>query len=146
MRLAIAIAALAGPAFADAELAARYTAASEAMRAPLSAMFAGCAPGAPEMPERLGDEATDAAQACVIETAIERHGRPFAEALVTEAEAFAALPMSTLADMANNAGEVTTDDRTLAIVQECGLVGASQDAPGARYMMANMQAIMACMQ
>ena len=146
MRLALALTTLAAPALADAALTERYLAASEAMRGPLGTMFAVCAPGLPPLPERLGDENTDAAQTCVIETALERHGEDYAQALVTEAEAFAASTIASLTDMAALVGPTTAEDRTLAIVQECGVPQASQGAPAGRYMMANMQAMMACMQ
>ncbi|PRY92648.1 hypothetical protein BCF33_1499 [Hasllibacter halocynthiae] len=135
----------AAPAFADADLTARYLAAAEAMRAPLSTMFAACAPGLPPLPGRLGDDATDAAQACVIEGALERHGRDYAEALVAEAEAFAESAFVSLTSMAALVGPTTSDERTLAIVRECGVPEASQGAPAGRYMAAHMQAMLACM-
>ncbi|MGR3541146.1 MAG: hypothetical protein ACU0BS_06925 [Hasllibacter sp.] len=143
---ALALTALGAPALADAELTDRYLAASEATRAPLAAMFAACAPGAPALPETIGNEATAAAQTCVVETAIERHGIDYATALVEEAEAFARADLTSLADMAAAVGPVTAEQRSAEIVQGCGVVEASQSSPMGQYMLANMSALMACMQ
>lgn len=145
MRLALILSFLAAmPALADDALVARAVAATEAARAPVMDALDRCAPGLPPLPVTLGDAETEAAQACVIETALRRHGRSYAMTLVREAESFARAEFGTLEELKGRLGPTLSSDRVIEIVQECGLASAAMTSPAGRYALSNLDALGEC--
>jgi hypothetical protein len=133
---------------ADDELRDRYIAATQEMGENMLAVMQACAPDVdmsdvdfdytPRMTEAV---------ACVIETHIDRFGRPATVELVAQAEAMGERSFSSLQEMTEIQQEYPrlSDTAMLEINQACGTIEASQDLPLSRLMRENMDKMAACL-
>ncbi|MGK7297371.1 MAG: hypothetical protein ACNS61_16365 [Candidatus Wenzhouxiangella sp. M2_3B_020] len=136
-----------GAARADDELRDRYIAATQEMGKTMLDVMQACAPDVdmsgvdfdytPRMTEAVG---------CVIETHIDRFGRPATVELVEQAEAMGERSFSSFREMTEIQQEYPrmSDPAMLEINQVCGTIEASQDLPLSRLMQENMDKMAAC--
>ena len=132
---------------ADGGLRDRYIAATQEMGENMLAVMQACVPDVdmsdvdfdytPRMTEAV---------ACVIETHIDRFGRPATVDLVEQAEAMGERSFSSLREMTEIQQEYPrlSDPAMLEINQTCGTIEASQDLPLSRLMRENMDKMAAC--
>jgi len=137
--LLAAIALLPSAAMAD-DLLDRYQVASDAKTAQIQAFYVARVPElAQVMPVMSWDDAFAAVATCTLAGQRAERGDDGAEAYVAAMEAWAALPVNSLAGLAAGMAAVLSDDLAIALAQDCGGMDLSMQRMEDSGMLSLMQ-------